>query len=110
MLDVPSLPAGPVRAIAIAGSISILAFAATAALLGVRRRWREAGWSLLVLALAIATMIVHRSPGWHVVLTSLTLAAALRNAICLDAAPRWLAVAAIAAWIVATVQALLVFH
>ena len=110
MLEVPHLPAGPVRIIAIAGSISLLAFAATAGLLAARRRLREAGWSALALALAIATMLVHRSPGWHVVISSLTLACALRNAICLDATARWLTVVATAAWIIATAQAIAVFR
>jgi hypothetical protein len=110
MVEVPSLPAGPVRIVAIAGSIAFLAFGGVAGLLAVRRRWREAAWAALVLAFAVTTMLVGRAPGWHVIASALTLACALRNAVCLDATPRWLTAVATAAWITATIQAHLVFR
>src|SRR6185369_14525723 len=96
--------------IATAGTIALLGFATGIVMAASGRRVRDAAWAAAALALGLATMAARSSPGWHVVLSALTLATALRNAICLVGRDRWPAIVAAGAWVLAVIAARLLFR
>jgi hypothetical protein len=110
-VSLPQLPpSGPIRVIAVAGTLALAAFLAAFVVLAVRRQWREAAWAATAFAAGLATSLVHRHAGWHVVLSTVTIALALRNAACVRGWPMALTLAGLIAWLAATVQAWLLFH
>src|SRR5687768_3537727 len=108
----PALPEeGPVRVIAILGSVALAAFLAGAVMLAVRRDWREARWALALFVLGIVDAMLGRAgAGWHAVATALVVSLALRNVTCTKGAPRWLTLAGLAAWGFAVIYARRLFH
>ena len=106
-MQIPLPPPGPVRLIAAAGTLAILAFGAAAIVLAWRRRWPDAGWAVALLAVLAASFVAGAAGahGWHVVLAACTLALGLRNAACFPRLPRALGVLGLVAWALAIVQA-----
>lgn len=104
----PSLPeAGPIRLIAILGTLAMLAWLVCAVISARRKRADEAWWSLLVLACSVLTMIAGRLDGAvHAVVQLLTVGIAARNARSFFGLPRWLTIAGILAWMTSAVIAM----
>ena len=96
----PSLPeAGPIRLIAVLGTLAMLAWLVSAVVSARRKRRAEALWSVSVLVCAGLTMIAGRVDGsLHAIVQMLTVGVALRNATSFSGAPRWLTVIGILAW------------
>ncbi len=101
VLNMPSLPEpGPIRLIAISGSIAILAWLIVTVVLGRTKRRNEALWSALLLVFVGLTMAAGRfDAAWHTVMQVTTVGIAGRNAIRLQGRLRWLTVIGIIAWI-----------
>ena len=113
MVDVPDLPsAGPVRVLAVAGSVAIGAFAVAAALAWRRQRRRDVAWAAAPLLLGTLSFVLgrHLHPAGHLIASVLTLAAALRNVVAFRGALRAASALAAVAWIVAVVAAGLIFR
>ena len=110
-MSIPALPAsGPIRQIAVLGSISILAWVIAAALSARKKRRQETGWSVALIVLAAATMIAGRIHGLvHEALQLLTVAVALRNVISMQGAVRWLTLVGVLAWLGSAIVAMLHF-
>ena len=100
-MEMPELPAeGPVREMAILGSVALGAFLVGAIVLAARREWREARWALALFVLGVAAGILGRAgAGWHAVATALVIGLALRNITCAQGAPRWFTAAGLATWL-----------
>ena len=108
MVDVPELPpSGPLRVLAVAGSVSLVALAVAAALAMRSGNRRVTAWAVAPLLLGAASFTLgrHLHPLGHVVLSLLTLAVALRNAFGLPGGARIASAVAAAAWLVALVAA-----
>ncbi|MGB0590735.1 MAG: hypothetical protein ACPGU1_13735 [Myxococcota bacterium] len=104
----PSLPeAGPIRLIAILGTLAMLAWLVCAVISARRKRRDEAWWSLLVLGCSVLTMIAGRLDGTvHGVVQLLTVGIAARNARAFLGLPRWLTIVGILAWMTSAVIAM----
>lgn len=100
-MSIPSLPqAGPVRLIAILGSVAIVSWLISTVLLARSKRRAETLWSLAILVLAGLTMIAGRlDAALHGVAQLLTVAVAARNVTALRGAPRWLTLLGVVAWL-----------
>ena len=111
LLSVPSLPEpGPIRLIAVTGSLAILAWLVCAALAARAGQRKEAQWSCVVLVLAGLTMIAGRVDAiTHSVIQILTVAVALRNVINLRSALRWLMALGVLAWVTSAAVAMRTF-
>jgi hypothetical protein len=108
----PTLPAeGPVRVVAILGSVALAAFLAGASVLAVRREGREARWAFALVVLGVVAGILGRAgAGWHAVATALVVSLALRNITCTHGAARWLTAAGLATWVAVMMLARRLFH
>lgn len=110
MADLPSLPSGPVRLVAAAGTLALAAFAgATARELWLRRP-RGAAWAAAPLLLGTATLalgrIAHRG---HGAASALTAVAAVAAAARLGGGSRAVATFGAVAWITCALAARRIF-
>jgi hypothetical protein len=97
-------------AIAVLGSVALLCWLSAAVVLGARKQSRELAWSVALVTLGILTSVLgHGRPGWHVLMTGVTAALALRNAVLQPGPPRWLDAAGLAAWLLAVLRARMLF-
>lgn len=112
MLEVPSLPPpGPVRVIAIAGTLGLIGFASALVERAVRRAGREIVWAATPLALGLAAVACARlAPGLHAVVSLGALAVGARNVARWTAAGRWLALVGLLGWAAALVTGRLLFR
>ena len=104
----PSLPvAGPIRLIAVLGTLAMLAWLVSVVISARRKRRTEALWSLTVLVFAGLTMIAGRVDGTlHTIVQLLTVGIAARNARTFTGPPRWLTIVGILAWMASAVIAM----
>lgn len=107
----PSLPgAGPLRMLAVAGSIAIVAFLAALAVQLRARRVRDSAWAALPLGLCAATIVVGRYyPSWHTAMSIATAAAAGYDAWRFNPPARFLAIVGLGTWLTAMAFARLLF-
>ncbi len=103
-MNVPSLPpAGPIRIIALGGTVALLAWAVAAWL---RRGTDDEGraWAWAPPLLGLVTMALGRLGGpWHTLVSILAVSIAGRNAWTWRGAPRWLSAIGLVTWLVAMV-------
>lgn len=101
-LSIPSLPdAGPLRLIAVFGSVAIAAWLVSALVSWRAKARTDALWAVAVLVLVGATMIAGRlDAGVHGFVQLLTVAVAARNVTVFRGPPRWLTLAGVVAWLV----------
>ena len=107
MSAIPSLPSGgPLRLLAIAGSISLLALLVTVPLQLRRRSNREAAWAAAALAMSLVSFGLGRIiPAIHPFASGATLVLSARNMVRFDGTPRALQAVAFASWVIAIVSA-----
>ena len=107
MDGVPSLPpSGPLRVLAIAGTLAFLALAASAMILWRRREAQAARWACASLvAMAMSFLLGPTRPALHQAMAIATACIALRNAIRFRGSPRALALIGLLGWITALLAA-----
>jgi hypothetical protein len=111
-LNVPSLPQdGPLRTLAIAGTLAILGFLAVAVLEASARRFVAAAWAAAPLVLAAITVLLGRRSGaLHIAFAIVTLGVTFASLKRLRPVLRAVEVAAALSWIVALFAARALFQ
>ena len=107
----PSLPSStPIRILAISGTIAILCFIWVGVIQARNKNRSALAWSVLVLALAAATMLLGRFGGWpHRIASVGTVVCALRNGVAFSGNERLLTLVGVVCWLVGIVVARMSF-
>jgi hypothetical protein len=110
-LEIPDLPGpGPVRWIAIAGTLALASWLGALILALARRRWREALWVALCLAAGGVTLAAGSRVAWlHHAAALATLGIALGCAYAGRGAARWWMGAGALGWVVSLALARYLF-
>lgn len=107
----PSFPdPGPLRLLAMSGTLSLVAFSATLIVIAKNGPRSEIKWTLVPLLLgAITVGFAGRAPEIHQWIAFVTVAVALRNTIALQRWARWMQALGAASWFTSIVCARLLF-
>jgi len=108
---VPRFPvSGPLRTLAIGGTVSLLAFLTAAYLCHRQGRRGQTLWAVAPAMLALASVAMGRlAPALHPAVTVLTLLVALRNVAFFRGAPRILEAIGAISWVVSVFAARALF-
>lgn len=116
--NIPSLPdEGPLRVLALGGSIALLAFLASTLVLVVRSRRRAARfessptvWAAATFGVSLISFALGRlAPALHPIASAATFVLATRNTVRFSGAPRVLQAVGLTAWVIAIVAARALF-